>query len=147
FSIGPAMAGFLATISYSWIFYGNALASFLAAVLFIGYFRRLKVVKPARQHTTTAPEPRLVRRRSPYRDLRFLAFSFLCCLYAVCFFQLLSTLPLFYQMEHGLNEKSIGYLLAFSGVVVVVFEMPLVHISEKRLGNRISIVWGTLLCA
>src|SRR5690606_3888319 len=81
------------------------------------------------------------------QDIRFLAFSFLCCLYAVCFFQLLSTLPLFYQMEHGLNEKSIGYLLAFSGIVVVVFEMPLVHISERRMGNRISIVLGGLLCA
>lgn len=147
FSIGPAMAGFLATLSYSWIFYGNALASFLAAALFIAYFRRLKAVRPARQHIKASAESGPVQRRSPYRDIRFLVFSFLCCLYAVCFFQLLSTLPLFYQMEHGLDEKAIGYLLAFSGIVVVLFEMPLVHISERRLGNRASIVLGTLLCA
>src|SRR5690606_35755126 len=42
FSIGPALGGLLAMISYSWIFYGNALAAFSAAVVFFIFFRKRK---------------------------------------------------------------------------------------------------------
>ncbi|WP_257656907.1 MFS transporter [Parapedobacter lycopersici] len=145
FSIGPALGGFLAAISYNWIFYGNALGALLATGVFIAFFYKRKGTvrtKPAGQATEqTAPS------RSPYRDWPFLLFSLLCCLYAICFFQLLSTLPLFYQQGHGLDEKQVGIILGFSGFVVVIFEMLLVHMAERRLSYAGSILLGTVLCA
>ncbi|WP_262506534.1 MFS transporter [Sphingobacterium sp. T2] len=42
FSIGPALGGFLATISYHWIFYGNAIAAGLACIVFIYFFKNRK---------------------------------------------------------------------------------------------------------
>jgi len=40
FSIGPAAAGFLATISFNWIFYGNSFAVMCAAVIFFIFFNK-----------------------------------------------------------------------------------------------------------
>ena len=45
FSIGPALGGFLAAVSYAFLFYGNAVAAFLSAILFFIYFRNSKVVE------------------------------------------------------------------------------------------------------
>lgn len=73
-------------------------------------------------------------------------FSILCSIFTVCFFQLLSTLPLYYREVYQMTEANIGVILAFSGVVVFLLEMLLVHIAEKRLSPRDIIVLGTLLC-
>lgn len=144
FSVGPALGGFLASISYQWIFYGNALGAFVACVIFIvSFYNRKGSVRAKSKEAmdaSTAP-------RSPYRDWVFLLFSLLCCIYASCFFQLLSTLPLFYQKAHLLDEKAVGIILGFSGFVVVVFEMLLVHLSERRLSYASSICLGTAICA
>lgn len=145
FSIGPALGGFLAAISYNWIFYGNALGALLASLVFIFFFYRRKGTVRAKSSSDSAEAS--LPSRSPYRDWPFLWFSLLCCLYAICFFQLLSTLPLFYQKGHGLDEKQVGIVLGFSGFVVVVFEMLLVHIAERRLSYASSIFLGTALCA
>src|SRR5690606_819363 len=142
---GPALGGFLASISYNWIFYGNALGAFAASLIFMGSFYRRKG-HPSRntdQPATATAAPA----RSPYRDWTFLVFSLLCCIYAICFFQLLSTLALFYHEAYALNEHHVGVILGFSGIVVVVFEMLLVHIAERRLSYASSIFWGTALCA
>jgi predicted MFS family arabinose efflux permease len=42
FSIGPALGGFLAAISYTFLFYGNAIAAFLSAIFFLNYFIKKK---------------------------------------------------------------------------------------------------------
>lgn len=143
FSIGPAVAGLLATISYNWIFYGNAIGTVLAAVVFILYFRNKEGNTP--RQTSDADIPGTDR--SPYTDWPFVFFAFLNCLYAICFFQILNTIPLFFQQDHALSEKQIGMLLGFSGFVVVIFEMILVQISEKRLTYAFSIALGIGLCA
>lgn len=145
FSIGPALGGFLAAISYNWIFYGNALGAFLASLVFIFFFYKRKGT--VRAKSTGDASASAAPSRSPYRDWPFLLFSLLCCIYAICFFQLLSTLPLFYQKGHALNEKQVGIILGFSGFVVVIFEMLLVHIADRRLTYATSIFWGTVLCA
>ncbi|MGK6351108.1 MFS transporter [Parapedobacter sp. DT-150] len=145
FSIGPALGGFLASLSYNWIFYGNALGAFAASMIFILFFYRRKGT--IRVEPTGVADVPIDPPRSPYRDWAFLLFSLLCCIYAICFFQLLSTLPLFYQKTHALDEQQVGIILGFSGFVVVVFEMLLVHIAERRFSYASSIFWGTLLCA
>lgn len=145
FSVGPAMGGLLASISYQWIFYGNALGSLFAAAIFIAYFRN-KSEHPKRQRTPSEAPADALPPLSPYRDRRYITFSVLCFAYAMCFFQLLSTLPLFYQKAHFMDEKQVGYILGFSGLVVVLFEMLLVHLAERRLTYASSIALGILLC-
>ncbi|WP_207425949.1 MFS transporter [Pedobacter sp. SYSU D00535] len=143
FSIGPALGGFLAAYSYHLLFYGNALSSGLAGLVFYLYFRDRKASRRAKNASGSSGSSKA---RSPWRDGQFIFFSFLCCLYSICFFQLLSTLPLFYREAHALSEQSIGLILAFSGLVVFSLEMVLVHLAERRLSTTSVIVLGTLLC-
>lgn len=145
FSVGPAMGGLLASISYQWIFYGNALGSLFAAAIFVAYFRGKR--EASKSSRSTNPKSTAdTTARSPYRDKLFIGFSLLCFAYAICFFQLLSTLPLFYQKTHSMDEKQVGYILGFSGFIVVLFEMLLVHLAERRLTFASSIFLGILLC-
>lgn len=144
FSIGPAVGGILATISYGWIFYGNALGALIAALVFVWMFYDKK--PRARQQFQNSEESEPPKKaRSPYRDPKIIAFNLLCACYAICFFQLLSTLPLFYESVHGLNEKQIGLVLAFSGFVIVLTEMVIVHVAERRMNYASIISLGALL--
>lgn len=140
FSVGPALGGLLAAISYRWLFYGNAISTGLAGLFFYFYFKNLQPVKTAQKEKVQEIEG-----LSPWKDVPFLVFSFFCLLYSICFFQLLSTLPLFYRNVHNLSEWSIGIILAYSGFVVFTLEMVLVHIAERRLGAMVAIILGTLL--
>lgn len=144
FSIGPALGGFLAAISYTFLFYGNAVAAFFSAILFFIYFRNRKGNE--KKASEVAMEKAEIKERSPYKDVLFMLFSILCSIFTICFFQLLSTLPLYYREVYQMTEANIGVILAFSGVVVFLLEMLLVHLAEKRLSPRDIIVLGTLLC-
>ncbi|WP_113662502.1 MFS transporter [Pedobacter nanyangensis] len=142
FSIGPALGGLLAAISYNLLFYGNAIAATLAAVIFFVYFRNKK--GEIKERTDLADQQ--IKYQSPYRDAPFLVFTFLSILFAICFFQLLSSLPLYYKEVYHLNEKSIGVILAYSGVVVFSLEMLIVHIAERRTTAANAIIIGVFCC-
>lgn len=142
FSVGPALGGFLAAFSYNLLFYGNAVSCAIAGIVFYAYFGNRKRVK----REVRSVEKSNIKGISPWKDGYFLVFSIMCCLYTVCFFQLLSTLPLFYREVHLLDEWSIGLILGFSGLVVFLLEMLLVHIAEKRLSTSAVIILGTILC-
>ena len=144
FSIGPALGGFLATISYDWIFYGNAIAAGVAAVVFIYFFRNRKArTEPKEYKKEQFEEEGPVR--NAYKDGLFIVFNILCCFFSMAFFQLLSTLPLYYKEAHQLLPDQIGLLLGFSGFVIVLFEMILVHVVEHRFSVRQIMLWGTAI--
>jgi predicted MFS family arabinose efflux permease len=142
FSIGPALGGFLAAISYDLLFYGNAFTALVAAVIFYFYFRNKKGFDNKKVDESDADLPY----QSPYKDFPFLIFTVLSILFAICFFQLLSTLPLYYRQVYQLNEHSIGIILAYSGIVVFTLEMLIVHIAEQRTTAFIAIIWGVICC-
>lgn len=73
-------------------------------------------------------------------------FAFLCALYAVCFFQLINTLPLYYKEAHRLSEFQIGIILGYSGLFIVLFEMIIVQVAGKLFSIAHIIILGTLLC-
>ncbi|WP_347068779.1 MFS transporter [Flavobacterium sp. WV_118_3] len=142
FSIGPALGGLLALISYDWLFYGNAIGAIVAGALFFFYFRNRKGNENVLKKESNVAEKEI----SPYKDKQFIWFNILTALYAICFFQLLSTLPLFYKEIHKLTEADIGMLLAYSGIVVFALEMLLVHLAERKMTSAQVIIMGTLLC-
>ncbi|RQO30882.1 MFS transporter [Taibaiella sp. KBW10] len=147
FSIGPALGGLLSAISYNFLFISNAIAALVAGIAYVYFFRKrhlqFKVQKAAVKEVPVVRK----KERSPYTDGRFILFCILCTVFSVCFFQLLSTLPLFYKDTAGLSRQEIGVLLGYSGIVVVLFEMLLVHIAEHKLSITQTMVIGTLLCA
>lgn len=143
FSIGPALGGFLAAISYHLLFFGNATSSFLAGIVFYLYFyRREKRIRKVKDHHAVGHKG-----LSPWRDGHFLLFTIFCMLYGLCFFQFLSTLPLYYKDVYRLSNVHIGLLLAFNGVVVFGLEMLLVSMFERLMKPHAVILTGSVLCA
>ena len=141
FSIGPALGGILSAISYNFLFYSNALGALIAGITYIWFFRN-------RKHRNKEISNKELEKTSisPYRDYKFILFSFFCLLFSVCFFQLLNTLPLFYQEVAGLSHKTIGYILGYSGLIIVILEMLLVQIAARKFKLRFTLFLGTFLC-
>lgn len=149
FSIGPALGGFLATFSYNWIFYGNAIAASIAVIVFIYFFRNKKATtrQPIQVEETKKTTVQTTPEKNAYRDGLFIGFNVFCFLFSMAFFQLITTLPLFYRDVHQLDASQIGLLLGFSGFVIVLFEMVLIHLIEHRMTVRQIMLVGTAISA
>lgn len=145
FSIGPALGGILSAISYNFLFYSNALAAFLAGLLYISFFyKRNKLAKIKAKKVQEVIE--IKKENSPYSDGKFLLYCFFCMLFSICFFQLFSTLTIFYKDTAHLSQQSIGYILGYSGFLVVLLEMGLVQIAEKYFSLARTMFLGTFIC-
>ncbi len=144
YSIGPAIGGFLAAVSYNFLFYANACMSFIAGTLFIIYFKNRAGNAPKKVIAEKAAT--VAKVKSAYTDGIFLIFSFFIAIYAFCFFQILNTLPLFYKNVAFMNEKEVGLLMGFNGIVVFVLEMALVHFAEKKFTLSANMIIGSLFC-
>ncbi len=141
FSIGPALGGILSALSYNFLFYSNALGALLAGITYIWFFRKRKP-----RNENSAEINSTEKSISPYRDFKFILFAGLCLVFTVCFFQLLNTLTIFYKEEANLTQQTIGYILGYSGLVIVILEMLFVQIAERKFKLRFTLFIGTLLC-
>jgi predicted MFS family arabinose efflux permease len=129
-AIGPPVGGFLALRSYAWIFIADALTCWVAAaVLALTLTRAVPAPPPRGGH---------VHRRPPWRDGPFLWLMLLVFVMAVAFFQLFTTVPLYFRDAYGLRENAIGLLLGLNAVLILIFEMVLTHWAESR--NRLLLV-------
>lgn len=145
FSIGPALGGILSAISYEFLFFSNALAALLAGILYIIFFRkRNKIAKLKAKKVKEAVE--IKKENSPYRDGKFLIYCFFCMLFSICFFQLFSTLTIFYKDTAKLSQQNIGYILGYSGFLIVLLEMGFVQIAEKYFNLAVTMLLGTFIC-
>lgn len=145
FSIGPALGGILSAISYEFLFFSNAFTALVAGILYIVFFRKRNILaKLKARKVQEAIE--IKKENSPYRDGKFLVYCFFCMLFSICFFQLFSTLTIFYKDTAHLSQQSIGYILGYSGFLVVLLEMGLVQVAEKYFSLAVTMLLGTFIC-
>ena len=128
FSIGPALGGLLAQYSFETLFIVDGL-SCIAASLVVLFFVPAKGNHTPADAIESAPSNNI----SPFKDKPFLVFAFLGVLYATAFFQMFSTMPLYYKQIHLLSEPQIGLLMAFNGLGVAIIEMILIYKLENKL--------------
>ena len=141
FSIGPAIGGLLAAISFKLLFVVDGLTCMAAGIFFFFYFKNIhghKVQEKTDEETRVKP-------RAAYLDRRFVIFTILTSCFAVLFFQLFISLPLYYRDVYQLSEGKIGMLLALNGIVVFSLEMILVHLLGKVSKMHRLIFTGLLL--
>lgn len=129
FSIGPALGGLLAQHNYKNLFYADGFTCILAALV-IAFF-----VKDKNNQTSKVIEDNHLNKVniSPFKDRPYMFFTFLGILYATAFFQMFSTMPIYYKDVHHLTEQKIGLLMAFNGISVAVIEMVLIYKIENKL--------------
>lgn len=141
FSVGPAIGGLLAAISYGWLFIVDGTTCIAAGMLFLIYFRTRKGYKPPTKSERRLPP----MQRSVYRDTRYLVFIAFSSLFAIIFFQLFLSLPLYYRDVYLLPEKTIGSLLALNGIFVFTVEMILVYLLQRQFSLKTLVFAGLIL--
>jgi predicted MFS family arabinose efflux permease len=136
---GGAIGGILASINYHLLFWVDG-GTNLAAALLLRIFLHPERMAGAHHYREARDKPLL----SPYRDRIYLQFIVCTVLFASCFFQLFSTLPLFYKRVLGMPEYMIGLLLTINGLIISVIEMVLVFKLEGKRENLYYVFFGVL---
>jgi len=138
-ALGGAIGGILASINYHLLFWVDG-GTNLAAVLLLRIFLHPETTKAVHHPREVVSKPVL----SPYRDRTYLQFIVCVVLFASCFFQLFTTLPLFYKRVLGMPEYMIGLVLTVNGLIIAVIEMVLVFKLEGKRGNLYYVFFGVL---
>ena len=140
-TVGPALGGFLAVRRYSLLFVADAATCWLAAgVLAVA-------LGPDRDALRAPPPGRAAAALSPWRDRPFVAFLAAMVALGTVFFQIQSTMPLYFREHYRLAEDGIGLLLAINTVVVVAAEMVLLRAIERRDQLRVAGLGAALVGA
>lgn len=141
-SIGPAVGGYLAEISFPAIFRVDGTTSLLAfAVLAATGFK-------VAEHAVTAgrdgaPGP---RSRPAYKDMQLLGFLAACVPLAAVFFQHEGALPLDVVRDLGLPASFFGWMFTINTVLIVLFEVRL-NLKTAHWPHRKSLFLGGLFIA
>lgn len=146
FAIGPAIGGLLASISYTLLFFIDAVTSVLAAAFVLRFLRESQSVESAAR----VGEQSLGRVLRGYglalRDLKLLAVILLGGLIGMAYFQWYFALPVFMRDVHGLPPQYYGSLMGFAGVLVVFFQLPITR-KTKRVAPMYLMAAGSLFLA
>ena len=142
FATGPVLGGLIILgMGYQGLFWVDGSTCILAILIF-AYFVKEKKKITAHDDESTA----LLVPKSVFRDKPFWVFLFISFTTAMLFFQIFTTLPLFHHEKYGLSEFETGLLLSLNGILIFMFEMPIVSIMERKQVNRIKIIfWGAFL--
>jgi MFS family permease len=141
-TLGPAAGGFLAARDYAWLFWADGGTCILAAgLLWVSFRHDIRAIDADEMRAAVAAE------RSPWRDGPFMGLAFLMFLLAVATFQVVSTFPLTLRDFHHFNEARIGLALAINTLIIVLFEMVLIHRLGARDPLKVVAVGSLIFCA
>ncbi len=141
FSSGPAIGGLIiATAGYSGLFWVDGITCLIAGLLL------LKLLHPKRSQAEE--EDIITNAKTAINDRLYLLFIAAMILFGLIFIQYFSTMPLFYANYHMLDEREIGLLLGLNGLIIFLFEMPLIKFLESRNHSASGyVILGLLLTA
>ncbi len=142
--VGGALGGFLASFNYQLLFWVDGVTNICAALLLLWLLPKVSV---AQQRNLTKPTAEKQQVKPAYADKGFLYFIGLQVLFATCFFQLFTTIPLYFKEGLQINEFWIGLLLAMNGIIIALVEMVLVFKLEGRRPYLRLMSYGTIIMA
>lgn len=144
FAAGPTLGGIIILSGgYKGLFWIDGSTCILAILIFAFLVKEKKKV-PIPHHETLSN----IDTKSIYKDKPFLALLFISFTTAMLFFQLFTTLPLYHHEQFGLSEFQTGLLISLNGILIFLFEMPLVSfLSRKQIDKMKIILWGSILMA
>jgi len=145
-SVGPAVGGFLATVSFPLLFVADGATAIVAGLVLASLMAWRPVESlgtdgvaraGAREHGTGV---------SVLRDPRAVVFLTGVFLMAVVFYQHEGAMPLFLVRDLHYRESFYGLLFAVNTVLIVLLEVPL-NLAMRRWSHRWTLVLGATLFA
>lgn len=129
---GPVIAGLIIQKdNYDMLFWIDGLTCVFAISIFMLLIDESKMYK-ARKKIQRNKKIKSVGNRKLIQDKNFIIFLFASFSTAILFFQLFTTIPMYNSEKLKLSELSIGLLLALNGLLIFLFEMPLIGFLEKK---------------
>ncbi|MFZ4770523.1 MAG: MFS transporter [Ferruginibacter sp.] len=141
--IGIALGGFLASISYHLLFWVDGFTNIIAAIILLLILPRISLEQQKDPSKNSSIVEEVRTKDSPLKDHSFLFFLGFVVLFASCFFQLFTTVPIFFKENLHLNEFWIGIIMAINGILIAMFEMLIVFKLEGRRPYLLFIALGT----
>jgi predicted MFS family arabinose efflux permease len=139
-AVGGALGGILASFNYNLLFWVDGISNLLAAALL--YI----TLSPKRNAATEVKvKEKGIVKISVYKDKSYLTFIVLVFVFALCFFQLFTTIPVFFKDNFKLSVFFIGMIMALNGLIISFFEMITVFSLEGRRPSVFIISGGMLL--
>ena len=151
-SIGPAIGGFLALVSFPLLFVVDGGSSLVAALVLTGLLRlrrraheipvdsRAPAEAPAQSHPTRE------HRGSVWRDRAALAFLFGIFLVSAVFMQNEGALPLYVVRDLHHRASFVGMMFMINTLLIVLTEVPL-NLAMHAWPHRRALVLGAVLTA
>ncbi|MEO6546713.1 MAG: MFS transporter [Ferruginibacter sp.] len=126
-AFGSGLGGIIASFDYGLLFWVDGITNISAATLLFFVFAPSKNSVKA-----VAKKEVVVKTNSAYQDRTYIFFIGIQLFFAICFFQMFTTVPVFYKTGLHLSESLIGITLAFNGILIALFEMIIVFRLEGR---------------
>lgn len=145
--IGSALGGLLASINYHLLFWVDGCTNMLAAFLLLVILPKITLAQQKELQQTKGKNSSITAGLSPYKDKPFLIFLVLQVLFAICFFQLFTTVPLYFKEGLGLSEFLIGISMAMNGLLIALVEMVMVFKLEGRRPYLLLMSYGAIVMA
>jgi predicted MFS family arabinose efflux permease len=124
------------------LFWTDGLTNITAAIALLIILPKVTL---AQQHKTT--HDNVDKSIGPLQDKTFMIFTGFMLLFALCFFQLFTTVPLYFKEGLHLNESSIGLIMSVNGILIAVFEMVIVFKLEGTKPYLKLMMYGCFLLA
>ena len=139
-SIGPAVGGFLAVVSFQLLFVIDALTAIAGALLLTILLRARPLPVEVDAVAAAIPATAVLRNR------RMLIFMVGIFLVAAMFFQVDAALPLYLVRDLRFPTSIFGLLFVVNTILIVVLEIPL-NLAMAEWPHRRALVLGALLIA
>jgi predicted MFS family arabinose efflux permease len=140
--VGGALGGLLASINYHLLFWVDGCTNITAAFLLLWLLPKVSLAQQKNTSKTTVIKEKA---KPAYADKPFLYFIGLQLFFAICFFQLFTTIPLYFKEGLHINEFWIGVLMAMNGLIIAIFEMIIVFKLEGRRPYLRLMAYGAVL--
>jgi predicted MFS family arabinose efflux permease len=129
---GPIIAGLvIQKDNYDMLFWIDGLTCIIAISVFMLLIDESKTYKARRKIHRDRKNNEVINTNQK-ADINFVIFLVASFLTAFLFFQLFTTIPQYNSDKLKLDELEIGMLLALNGLLIFLFEMPLIGFLEKK---------------
>ena len=126
--IGPTIAGYIIVVKgYGLLFWIDGITCILAIILFY-----ILVKEKQNKLIVDAKEFMPKEKNTIYKDFSYWIFIAICFFMGMTFFQLIFTMPIYMVEEFCLTEFDFSLIMLINIVIIVLFEMPLLHYLKKK---------------
>src|SRR6187402_723427 len=131
FLFGPVLGGLIIMqMGYEYIFYIDGSTCILAILVFMFFVKENKLAIKVKNQDKT------IKKVSVLKDRPFMLHLIICLITGILFFQIFTTLPLYHKERFNMSEFDSGLLLSLNGLLILLFELPIVnYVNRNKINN------------